>query len=172
MMTKEQELLEYIKHHFDTDLIESDGRFVWNVRGHGITVGREAGCINKEGYRVMGIQGKRFYAHRLAWLWVYGKFPSKEIDHINGNRLDNRIPNLRDVTKQENRKNQKIHKKNTSGVMGVYWSKDRKIWRVKISCNKKQLHIGCYKEFDDAVEARKEAERKYGFHPNHGRVVV
>lgn len=172
MMTKEQELLEYIKHHFDTDLIESDGRFVWNVRGHGITVGREAGTINATGYRLINISGKLRSAHRLVWLWIHKEFPKNQIDHINGNKLDNRIPNLRDVTGQENSKNQKIYKRNTSGYMGVYWIKNRNMWRAKIYCNKKQIHLGYYKEFDDAVEARKEAERNYGFHPNHGRVVV
>ena len=113
---------------------------------------------------------KRFYAsHRLAWLYVYGCFPKDEIDHIDGNPMNNAIENLRDVTSQENKKNMCKPVTNTSGSIGVGWRKCRGKWRATISVNNKALHLGYFNTFEEACNSRKIAEIKYKYHKNHGR---
>ena len=131
--------------------------------------GEEAGTKNAAGYRVVSISSSRYYGHRVSWFMYYGAWPKSTIDHINGVRDDNRIVNLRDVDHKENLKNQRLQKSNTSGVVGVYWNKPTKNWRVKIEVNGKQIHIGYFQYMPDAVKARQKAEVKYGFHENHGR---
>ena len=118
-------------------------------------------------------KGKYFTVmhHRLLWCHYYGKWPESNlvIDHINGDNCDNRIVNLRLVTQTENNRNRCIPKDNTSGHLGVYWVNSKKKWLVQIGLNGKSIHIGYFKNKEDAIKARKEAEKKYGFHENHGR---
>lgn len=95
--------------------------------------------------------------HRLVMDAPKGKV----VDHINHNRLDNRKSNLRICTFAENGKNLSLKKNNTSGVAGVCWDKSRKKWSAVIKVNYKPIHLGRYKEFNDAVKVRKEAELKY-----------
>lgn len=111
--------------------------------------------------------GKTYYAHRIIWKWLYGDEP-KFIDHINQNRQDNRVENLRAVSKSENCRNTSIGKRNTSGHLGVQWDTRRKCWRAEIKVNKKNIHLGRFTTKEEAVQARKTAEREHGFHPNHG----
>lgn len=122
----------------------------------------------KNGYFRISIQRKRYYNHRIAWLLMTGKWP-KSIDHINGNKTDNRWVNLREVTQEQNTKNQKISKRNKSGFVGVYWCKVMGKWAADIRANGKSKYLGCYTNKLDAYRARKIAEKKYGFHVNHGR---
>ncbi len=119
-----------------------------------------------KGYLRLRVAGRLYYAHRLAWLYVYGVFPVQQIDHKNHNRADNRILNLRDVTNEENSKNQKMSKLNKSGVTGVYF--DRKRWRAQIKLEGKTTSLGSFVQFHEAVNARKNAEVLYGYHENHG----
>ena len=84
-----------------------------------------------------------------------------EVDHINGNRLDNRKSNLRIVTRQENMYNKSEYKNNTSGVKGVKWNKDRQKWQVQINHNKKRIHLGLYSDLEEAKQVRLQAEEKY-----------
>ncbi len=105
-------------------------------------------------------------AHRVAWAMYYGVWPSGNIDHINGNRLDNRIANLRCVTKGENARNVKRSKLNTSGVTGVSPFKGR--WRACIRLGGAQRHLGIFDTLEAAAQARKAAEDGV-YHPNHGR---
>lgn len=84
-----------------------------------------------------------------------------EVDHINRNRLDNRKSNLRIVTKQDNMKNKSVYKSNTSGVKGVKWNKNINKWQVQINHNGKRIHLGVFKDFEDAKQARLKAEEKY-----------
>jgi hypothetical protein len=118
--------------------------------------------------------GNRFNTvyHRLIWCCYYGKWPESNlvIDHKNGNHYDNTIENLRLVTHAENSRNRSTPKDNTSGHIGVYWRKEKKKWQVQIGSNGKTIHIGYFKNKEDAIKARKEAEKKYGFHENHGRL--
>jgi hypothetical protein len=162
----QKELKEVLNYNPDT------GIFTWLVdRGANRTSGKIAGHIDCHGYRSIGIDGKYYKAHRLAWLYVHGEFPPNEIDHINGNGIDNRLDNLRPVTSSENSQNQKMRDNNKSGVMGVYWYNKSKKWLARIRVNTKEIHLGVYKDLELAALVRAEAEVKYGFHPNHGRSI-
>lgn len=133
----------------------------WNKRFSG----KEAfNTLNHNGYLYGALFEENYSTHRLAWYYVHGVEPD-EVDHINGNRSDNRIVNLRNVSRTENCRNTKRAKRNTSGVVGVSWDSVNKVWHVRI----RRKHIGRLKDFDDAISARKAAELEFGFHANHGR---
>jgi hypothetical protein len=121
------------------------------------------------GYRSGKVCDITTTAHRVAWAIYFGTWPDGEIDHINGIRADNRISNLRDVAGGENRLNMKRNRRNTSGTSGVSWFPRTRKWHAKIKYRNKQIHLGYFSDLADAVSARKAAEKKYGFHPNHGR---
>ena len=121
------------------------------------------------GYLQGQIFGTMYKSHRVVWAIVHGEWPAGQIDHINGIRDDNRIENLRSVSAQENSRNKKIPSDNTSGVMGVSWSKRYKKWESYIMADGKSKNLGYFYTKEDAVTARSEAEIKYGFHQNHGR---
>lgn len=122
--------------------------------------------VGNTGYHVGGLSGKKMTAHRVIWSMVHGSFPAGEIDHINGVRTDNRIVNLRDVTRRENAKNISV----MSGCdRGVYWYPPTSRWVVKISSEGRSRHVGYYKDKVEAVAARLGAEKELGFHDNHGR---
>ena len=119
--------------------------------------------------------GQRFYMvyHRLLWCHYYGKWPESNlvIDHKNGDHYDNSIENLRLVTQTENCRNKSTPKDNTSGHVGLYWVKSKEKWLVQIGNNNKSIHLGYFENKEDAIKARKEAEKKYGYHKNHGRIM-
>lgn len=110
-----------------------------------------------------------YLAHRLAWLLQTGDWPEFEIDHIDGDALNNRWENLRDVPSFENKKNMPLYRTSTSGVAGVRWKTDAGKWVARININGKTVHLGYYGSKEDAVRARKFAEAEHGFHRNHGR---
>ena len=120
------------------------------------------------GYVKVSLLGKRYYAHRLAWLYVHGKFPENKIDHINHNRTDNRLCNLRTVSNTDNSRNCSKQANNTSGTTGVVWDRDLLKWSARIMVNRKCLYLGVFVDIELAKNARKQAEVKYGFHKNHG----
>lgn len=135
-------------------------------------VGVRAGSIGSsrgERYESISVYGKLYKAHRLAWMYIHGSMPSKDIDHINGNTLDNRIVNLRNVSKSVNCKNKTKMKNNKTGVTGVYWSNRFNKFHAQISSEGKKIHLGWFDELESAKEARQSAEVKYGFHSGHGR---
>lgn len=138
IMTKENftELLEYNA---------KTGVFRWKRNG------KEAG-FESHGYTRIKVKGKRYFAHRLAWLFTYGDWPENEIDHINRIKNDNRISNLRAVTHQENHHNKGAKRNNTSGAVGVV--KRGKKYEAKIQRWKKYKHIGYFDTFEEAVAAR------------------
>lgn len=125
--------------------------------------------INDGGYLNGRVFNFGFRAHRVAWAIFYGKWPDDQIDHINGDRRDNRIANLREVTNAVNGRNQKLRSTNKTGAIGVHWSKVRKKWHARIMLNGKRTDLGCYDTFEEAVKVREEASRRLDFHPNHGR---
>ncbi|WP_109368310.1 HNH endonuclease [Ochrobactrum soli] len=130
--------------------------------------GKPAGSQTKRGYLEVYLDGKNYKVHRVIWAMTHGHWPD-EIDHQAGNKSDNRITALRDVSSTENAKNFPKRKDNTSGVTGVLWSKAAKKWVARICINGKHRQICLTADFDTAVAARKKAEADYGFHPNHGR---
>ena len=137
----------------------------WNANN----AGKEAFVTpHSSGYLTGGIMGKTYYAHRVIWELVFGEDPD-QIDHINGDKTDNRLCNLRSVTNAENQKNASLSKNNTSGVCGVYRHSRLPKWIANIVVNGKTKYLGSFAEFDAAVECRRKAEKKYGFHKNHGR---
>lgn len=137
----------------------------WNGR----YAGKEAlTCICDEGYLTGILLGTPVKAHRVIIALVEGFFPDGEVDHINGDRADNRLKNLRVVTHQENARNKFRHRGNTTGATGVYWRRDNQSWVAKIGVDYKQIHLGCFKTFDEAIAARATAMRRFGFSPRHG----
>lgn len=157
------------KLHYDPDT----GLFTWAETNRRGFVGRQAGCFcPRDGYIRIRINGKLELAHRLAWNMHYPDNPvtaDEQIDHINHNRTDNRICNLRKATNTENSRNASLGSNNTSGALGVWFEKRRNKWAVEIKVDRKKIHIGQFENFEDAVAARKTAEVKYGFHENHGK---
>lgn len=138
----------------------------WNAR----FAGRPAGAVGVIGYHVVTIDSKHHYAHHIAWVLADGGgLSGVEIDHINGNRSDNRIENLRAVPKSENAKNKRLSRRNVSGISGVRLFKPNGKWTAEIQANGKRHYLGYFPSFDDAVAARKRAEVLLGFHENHGR---
>ena len=132
--------------------------------------GEIVGCLRPDGYLCTSIAGKLYQLHRLAWLYARGAWPEGQIDHINGDRTDNRVSNLRDVSHMENGRNQKLGSTNKSGANGVHWFPSRKKWRATITVNGKSLHLGYYDTVAEAADARKLADEKHEFHRNHGRI--
>lgn len=128
-----------------------------------------AGNIQKDGYVRIRINRKNYYAHRLAWLFVYGDMPTGHIDHINHNKADNRMINIRESTHQENCKNQSKRSDNTSGVVGVSWNKKRNRWEARIKIDGTNKFLGYFVNFHKAVNARKNHEVLYNYHENHGK---
>jgi hypothetical protein len=116
------------------------------------------GCSNSDtGYIYLSIMGKRYPAHRLAWLYVHGEFPEADIDHIDGDKTNNAISNLRKATRAQNSANSQTGQRNTSGIKGVSWSKTAKKWVARIVMNG-QVALNAY--FDDVEEARQAVEGK------------
>jgi hypothetical protein len=144
------------------------GDFVW------LKNGSIAGCAYENGYgnvyRRIGIDGKYYMAHRLAWLYVYGSLPVDDIDHIDHNGINNRIGNLRIATDEINQKNAKLHRKNKSGISGVCFVAKSGKWHASISAQKKQRHIGSFSDFFEACCARKSSELRNLYHSNHGLI--
>lgn len=136
----------------------------WNAK----YAGKEAGYIDRNGYRTVAIDNRHYFAHRLIWLMVHGQWPD-QIDHIEGNRADNRLHMIREVNETENKRNMAAPRTNTSGCVGVIWRKNRRRWQAGIVVANKLKYLGNFKSKTDAIACRKQAERDLGFHENHGR---
>ena len=138
------------------------GIFTRKVRtSRSVKVGDVAGCPDGGGYLRINVQSRLYRAHRLAWLYVYGEWPEDQLDHINRNRSDNRIANLRAVTNKQNGQNASKSSNNTSGHPGIYWLKQSSKWRACIMHNYKDIHLGCFTNIEEAISARKAAEKTY-----------
>jgi len=135
------------------------GEFWWSVavRSKKIKAGdRAARTVNANGYLTIGLLGRLYLAHRLAWVYIYGYWPNGDLDHINGNRADNRIANLREATRSQNNANGKLRCDSTSGVKGVSW--DVRRWKAYIDIGRKRHRLGSFKTLEDAIKARRAAE--------------
>lgn len=173
---------------FLRDILDYDpetGSFTWKVRSakcfsylknperaakifNSQFAGREAFTAIGDGYKRGAILNKSYSAHRIAWKIHHGEEPRGQIDHINHNRSDNRISNLREVSHQENHKNLPIRRTNSSGFPGVRWYEKPKRWRAFITSSGKTHYLGSFLEKNDAIRARVVAEKSFGFHKNHG----
>ena len=168
-------------------LLEYDaenGRLTWLPRGreqflsnrsHNIFKARFAGkaALNSrrpDGYLVGGVDGLSCYAHRVCSALLSGAWPVGEIDHINGDRSDNRAANLRDVGRSENTKNKQIGIRNKSGALGLFLEHTGN-YRVRITDNYNTIELGRFADFDEALSVRKAAEREFSYHQNHGRKI-
>jgi len=158
---------ETVKRLFNYNELTGELSFV-ETKGKGKRKDKKVGCLSKMGYLVVWADNKLHQSHRLIWLYYYGCFPKNGIDHINGDKLDNRIKNLRDVTQWENTKNRRKAKNNTSGFNGVWWVASLNKWRARITVNRKLIYLGCFTKKSEAISARKNANIQYGFHDNHG----
>ena len=138
---------------------------VWNARFSG----KQAFTANHNtGYKHGLIYGKPYLAHRVLFAMKHGEWP-KYVDHINGVRTDNRITNLRSVTRTENSCNASKPSSNTSGHIGVSWNNRDKRWVAFISLNKKRKALGNFINIEDAIICRQSHQNALGFHQNHGR---
>lgn len=136
-------------------------------------VGEESGHLHKSsGYKVVKVLGTSYTQHRVIWEMMRGVIPSGyEIDHIDQNKLNNRISNLRAVSHKDNMKNSPINSRNTSGVMGVWWRKNRSRWVAQVKDGNKSLITKHFKNKEEAEVFVKAYRKSVGFHDNHGGTV-
>lgn len=146
-------------------LLEYDpetGKFTWKVSTSSrVFKGMLAGTAHIKGYITIGLDKKNYLAHRLAWLYMTGKWPPDQIDHINGDRSDSCFSNLRLATHAENMRNSKLNKNSSSGVKGVYWSTEKKIWVARIYVDNCAIHLGLFTDIEDAATAYEKAAKEH-----------
>lgn len=155
------------------DYNQETGDLIWKRDGGARVKGSIAGHVKKnesgKSYLAITIRGVPFQAHRLAFLWMGEDLP-EQVDHDDGNGLNNAWINLNRSNQNNNSKNCKLKNNNSSGIPDVCFEGKKGLWRVRISLNRKRISLGRYKNFFDACCARKSAELKYGYHCNHGSI--
>lgn len=134
---------------------ERSGVFTWRKSGS------RAGKVQSRGYVQILIRGRAYYAHRLAWFYVHGEWPPSQIDHINCEKADNRIANLRLATRSQNQANRGVQPNNTSGFKGVTWCGPRGKWRAEIKVNRRKVCLGSFERLEDAAVAYEHAAKRY-----------
>lgn len=147
------------------------GDLVWKISpSDKVKAGDVAGSVKSssgKSYICVRYKGKLYRAHRIIYEMIIGDIGSLEIDHINGNGRDNRIENLRAVTRVENSRNMRVNSRSKTGVNGVLWANHARKYVAKIKVNYKYIHLGYFSDINDAIKARRDAEIKYSFHRNH-----
>ncbi len=154
--------LAYDRLHEVLNYDPTTGIFTWKIKTAKCTqIGAVAGCIEKRiGYTTIGVDRRIHRAHRLAWFYMTGKWPVKFIDHINGQKSDNRFENLREVFEDGNSQNiRKPNKRNKSGFMGVIRFQNK--WRASVTVQRKTRRIGDYNTPEEAHQAYLKAKREY-----------
>ncbi|MCE0874158.1 MULTISPECIES: HNH endonuclease signature motif containing protein [Pseudomonas] len=126
-------------------------------------MGRIEGAKSPNGYLKLRLDGVNLYAHRVAWALTHGVWPAHDIDHINGERDDNRLSNLRALRRHENLQNMRKRRPGASGVRGITWDKQTQTWRAQLSAQGKRINIGRFKDKEMAEVAYLEAKRRH--HP-------
>lgn len=148
------------------------GELRWKVSAGKASVGKLAGCkakAERNVYLKVTVDKIPSYAHRIIWAMVHGYWPIG-VDHEDGNGLNNRISNLREANEANNGRNRSRSKANTSGTTGVIWLKRENKWRAGIKVEGVYHSLGHFTNIEDAVRVRKDAEVRFGFHPNHDRL--
>ena len=136
------------------------GVFTWKVAGGGVKKGSIAGSPNPSGHIRILVEGKRYYAHRLAWFFYYGEWPKGHLDHKDRDPANNAISNLRECTFSENCQNS-TKSWGSSKYQGVYWDKKANKWRSQIGVNSKRVNLGYFDDEVEASNAYREAKEKY-----------
>jgi len=136
------------------------GVFIWKVSRGKVKIGDAAGAPDSEGYIKIGVAGNSYRRGRLAWFYVHGVWPKELIDHINQDKSDDRLVNLREATKKENQRNKRKYKNNKSGYKGVSWNCDNKCWQAAIAHGAGKIALGYFKTKERAYEAYCEAAKK------------
>lgn len=137
-----------------------DGILYWKKAKEKVTVGNNAGCISNTGYLCVGIDRTPFLNHRVIFMMHKGYMPIM-IDHIDGNKLNNKIENLRETTRGQNRMNSKLQSNNISGAKNVNWNKKHKKWYVQLSAEGKKLYFGSYFDLNVARFVAETMRHKY-----------
>lgn len=137
----------------------------WNAQ----YAGTVAGCKNNDGYIAIAIKPKNYRAHILAWLYMTGEFPHKDIDHIDNDPCNNKFINLRLANDSQNHANERLSKNNKSGFKGVYYNKQNKKYRAQIMVNYKKKNLGSYETAEEAHKAYQiAAQELFGEFANFG----
>lgn len=145
-----------------------DGFLLWKKSVGTIKAGKKVESVSNRGYVVVQVGGKRYLAHRVIWMLLNGRMPEM-VDHIDGNKQNNLIENLREVDNTLNHWNERKRSTNNSGHKGVWWHKQSKRWEAACRVNGKQITIGRFERIEDAVEAvKKFREQQHGEYANHG----
>ena len=151
MKIKHERLIELLEYDQYTGLFS---RRISTGRCNRWGAGTSPGYLDNKGYLIISLDGVSYLAHRLAWFYVNGMWPEREIDHINNIKLDNRISNLRDVDRQVNQHNKlSLLKNNRTGLTGVSWSSHAKKWRSRIKLNGIEHYLGYFETKEEAYEA-------------------
>lgn len=149
------------------NLCKSDSEY---KRWNSVHRGKEAGGIGQSGYKRLKLFGLDMLLHRVIWFLHNKAWPDHEIDHVNGDKCDNRLENLRADTPSQNSRNRRLPAHNTSGVIGVAPSRSRGKWIAHImSTTGENIYLGTFESVEMAAVARKAAEKVAGYHKNHGR---
>ena len=139
------------------------GLFVWR-EAMATRAGSVAGSLDGSGYIQIRVDQRKYLAHRLAWLFVYGQWPSQELDHINRCKTDNRIANLREATAAQNQQNKSTLKNNTSGFPGISYDPRKKRWQARICLNAARKSLGYFDTAAAAAEAYRMESMKLHTH--------
>jgi hypothetical protein len=160
MMPTNQRLCEMFEY--------KDGVLYRKISVQGAPKGIKSGISKSNGYEYSNVDGKKILNHRIIFALHHGYAPEL-VDHIDGNKKNNLIENLREATKAENNLNRKIHKNNKCGKKNIHWIQKVKSWCVKLNVNKKRIHVGLFKDLELAELVAIEAREKYHKHfANHG----
>ena len=131
--------------------------------------GTEPGFLATGGYKQISVDGNIYMYHHIVWLWETGSLPELELDHIDQDKTNNSISNLRECNATINCQNRPLRLDNKSGTNGVYSHRNK--WKAMIRVNKKLIHLGVFDTKELAIKAREKADIKYGFHKNHGKEI-
>jgi len=126
-----------------------NGEIFWKTKVGNKKIGDKAGCTNSLGYEKVIFRKKEYLVHRIVFA-LHNGFMPKMLDHIDGNKTNNKIENLREATKKENGYNRKLNKNNKSGIKGINWHKNNNKWQVSINVDGKQKYLGCFKDIEIA----------------------